>query len=877
MVKRMKEFDEWCAWRSSLVKEHSNAPHSTPRHAEYQLALDIIQWQELYRVSRFRDFLVLYTISPEWERLWSKLWTEFDELDDRCRLLRVPDGWKQGCSEYREEEDRLNRMFQSLRVRYLEVSPPTGLTFPSPACPLSAWIRRHQGTTYSTNAEREYSWRATLSDWELFRSLSKDISRQTSILSSTERSSYQILEDWWCSAYSSPHLIAAVREFVSKHEDISIIDEDCLPYDSEENDEILDETLGRESLYHSRCFQLWVLEFNPLKWEPFISFHYATRLEVARCDAIRQASLQRMGYACLFQEKAPLPNEYIPALRDQYVPWQGDRSPARLPHHLWDVTECCTVTVSELPGVPEYTCISHTWGRWRLNSSASIPGVPWPVPENSLYNVCMLPDMFFQLGVRYIWFDLFCIPQDGSLIADIEIGRQTEIFRRASNCVAWLHDVCSWGSVRSALDWIGLRFLTSTTAVQYADVDYSSALRHAEEGAAQDWPELIKTLTQPDGSGTLQPASWFSSLWTLQEAVLCPDMELCSQDWDVLTDRRGNHLTLAVFCGLISEFNRVCVRDWTDGPTQESLEGLYPLPWSRNPAPEGARELVQVLIQTRLSYALETRSPSTVLMTAPVRQCTSDREPAIMSAIGITEWYNRRLSRGLRPHEGTHQKVFGLYDLDFVREAARKFGAGFYYGEVEDISRLTDDDCTNGPDEKHTGSMLPFSGFTRSGDRAARSQGAMLDPDRLRKDHPAVEGWQVLPNGAVRISMAGIMASSEEYHVSSTKMSGMAWWAGQDPGQPPETSDFILSLRGIACVGDDSKAADVVYAVALFTDFRWQYGLLLQSPCCGVDRFGTRTLVKIGKYLLRDAGQYTHNHIRPPAMPNSTVVDWLVV
>lgn len=873
----MKEFDEWCAWRSSVVKEHSSAPQSTRRQAEYQLMLDIHQWEELYSASRFRDLLVLYKHSPEWERLWSRLWAEFDELDERCRLLRVPDGWKQRCSEYRAEEERKNQMFRLELERHLEVSSSSDFSVSRPACPLSAWLRRHQGTTYSTNAGREYSWRATLSDWELFRSLSRDGSQQMIMLSSTERSSYQILEDWWCSAYSSPHLIAAVRDFVSKHEDISLIDEECFPYNVEEDDEILDDTLCRESLYHSRCFQLWVLEFNPLKWEPFSSFTSATRLEVARCDTIKQANLQRMGYACLFQEKAPPPNEYIPALRDQYVPWLDDQSPAGLPHYLWDVAECRTVTVSEMPDVPEYTCISHTWGRWRLNSSASIPGVPWPVPENSLYNVCMLPDMFFQLGVRYVWFDLFCIPQDGSLIADIEIGRQTEIFRRANNCVAWLHDVCSWGSVRSALDWIGLRFLTSTTAIQYPGVDYFSALRHAEEGAAQDWPELIKTLTQPDGSDTLQPASWFSSLWTLQEAVLCPDMKLCSQDWDVLTDRRGNQLTLAVFCGLISEFNRVCVRDWTDGPNRDSLEEIFPLPWSRNPAPEGTKELVQVLTQTRLSQAIETRSPMAVLMTAPVRQCTSHRELAIMSAIGITDWYNRRLSRGLRPQEGTHHKVFGLYDIDFVREAARKFGAGFYYGEVyEDVSRLTDSDCTNGPNEEHIGSMLPFSGFTRLGDRAARSQGDMLDPARLRKDHPAVAGWEVLPNGAVRMSTAGIMASSEEYHVLPAKMTGMAWWAGQDPRQSPGTSDFLRSLRDIACGDDDSKAADVVYAVALFTDLRWQYGVLLQSPRCGVDRFGTRRLVKIGKYLLRNAGRYTHS-LNPPAMPEGTVVDWLVV
>ena len=35
----------------------------------------------------------------------------------------------------------------------------------------------------------------------------------------------------------------------------------------------------------------------------------------------------------------------------------------RLPYYLWDISRACTVVVTELPEIPAYTCISHTWGR----------------------------------------------------------------------------------------------------------------------------------------------------------------------------------------------------------------------------------------------------------------------------------------------------------------------------------------------------------------------------------------------------------------------------------------------------------------------------------------------------------------------------------
>jgi hypothetical protein len=46
-----------------------------------------------------------------------------------------------------------------------------------------------------------------------------------------------------------------------------------------------------------------------------------------------------------------------------------------------------------------------------------------------------------QCGTRYVWFDLFCIPQEGGEIMAREIARQALIFRNAKVAVAWLNDI----------------------------------------------------------------------------------------------------------------------------------------------------------------------------------------------------------------------------------------------------------------------------------------------------------------------------------------------------------------------------------------------------------------------------------------------------
>ena len=87
------------------------------------------------------------------------------------------------------------------------------------------------------------------------------------------------------------------------------------------------------------------------------------------------------------------------------------------PYYLWDRIERRTV-IAHRSESPHYIVITHTWGRWRKIpfSDVPVPGVLWPVPENTLFNVISLPSLLARVpfAARYIWFDLFCIPQNMS-------------------------------------------------------------------------------------------------------------------------------------------------------------------------------------------------------------------------------------------------------------------------------------------------------------------------------------------------------------------------------------------------------------------------------------------------------------------------------
>jgi len=60
------------------------------------------------------------------------------------------------------------------------------------------------------------------------------------------------------------------------------------------------------------------------------------------------------------------------------------------------------------------------------------------------------------------------------------------------------------------------------------------------------------------------------------------------------------------------------------------------------------------------------------------RSCTGQRAEAIMSVMGITDWYTSHIrAHGTPPAQD--KLVLEKYPLEFVRETAQKLGAAFYF------------------------------------------------------------------------------------------------------------------------------------------------------------------------------------------------------
>ena len=140
---------------------------------------------------------------------------------------------------------------------------------------------------------------------------------------------------------------------------------------------------------------------------------------------------------------------------------------------------------------PKYAAYSHTLGRWRLQPSVDVhvEGVPWPIPENSLFQVTNLRWLMAQVPTHtgYIWFDLLCIPQNTSdplfgPRAQIEIANQAEIFRLADIAIAWFNWRPRWSGLRSAVERLVLLYAScDNTSTYQSDAAFEKATVAASE------------------------------------------------------------------------------------------------------------------------------------------------------------------------------------------------------------------------------------------------------------------------------------------------------------------------------------------------------------------------------------------------------------
>lgn len=777
--------------------------------------------------------------------------------------------------------------------------------------PLGDSVENFDGINETADGRKGYA--RALANWNrttnLLLSRSDDL-RFRNTLTQSQHHSFQLLNEWWVGKIQEKFLSEAVQHALNVAASARTADHDHLDFD---------EARARlsESRYHKEMFLLFQLEFvyetrllHINEPGTFVGFVQAQRERCAQYAALQRVASSFIGRdinpqgECGHEEQhtsmeldtclaSKLKSPVIPACIES-CPWlqiRGDRE--RFPYYLWDVVEKRTIETHSLECCPEYTCVSHTWGRWcKENEPAvSIPGVPWLVPQNTKFVVEDLPEMLltaFRIG--YVWFDLLCIPQDRSERALIEISRQAAIFGNAYSVIAWLNDALCWDGLRTVSKWLSFFYLKTSVAVEGGrynvfelDEDDEVFLDDAIElyiWDTEDFPDKSFGSQEIENIGA--PVPWFSSLWTLQEICLRPDMILCNRSWEPLTAgpdtlipldhlvaldnylgrgtyRKGlptNDLVLDGFADYVKATN---LSQYAD---EDSVESSKP-----NELP-GYKDLSALLTDTWMSE-LNWISPAAIFTFGQLRKCKKSRAEAIMSAVGATDWYNPYVKKhGNEPREDN--LVLGLYPVEFLNEALAKIGPTFFtaihinLGYIRDTVYLRKG-CWILSENRHpVGSMLPFTATPTS----------MLPPQKYAfgsYSHPSVQSWRIMEDGSLHITRAGILTSEQLPDVGEDMLIVPL------PDEDGElTSDSEIDTvsgdlnQWLRSFSNPQEAPN--FAVSLYQQIYWskavpgpQVGLLLKQ----VGQIGSQAvLVKVGQFFTKSLSTWD---------VEATDVDWIVL
>lgn len=195
---------------------------------------------------------------------------------------------------------------------------------------------------------------------------------------------------------------------------------------------------------------------------------------------------------------------------------------------------------------PKYAILTYTWGRFRAPSGSpalKIKGVTWRVPpiQEQHFTVDAFQNLIAVMGrtVDFAWIDVCCIDQEDTATKMFEVGRQAGIFKQATYAYAWLnfhtHD-----QLQSLFDNI----LDLDSVISGWDLWELSEIQKQSV-----LPRLRRIFSDLQ---SLMQDPWFTSLWTLQEAVLRRDAMILSTEGRPLSlkFRREHSIRLEMFCNL---------------------------------------------------------------------------------------------------------------------------------------------------------------------------------------------------------------------------------------------------------------------------------------------------------------------------------------
>lgn len=282
---------------------------------------------------------------------------------------------------------------------------------------------------------------------------------------------------------------------------------------------------------------------------------------------------------------------------------------------------------------PHYRAISYTWGRWRLRPGqkrrdpAALrkpPGVPWEIPRvdsthftpaqlaRALDTVCNPRDTNL-IPVVFVWLDLACIDQRLGPLPMLEVGRQAGIFARSDGVAVWLSHVVPTpaGTKPSGA---AVAEITQTRPKNRVKLEsrtrekprVQALLKDLERGLglfrrAADESTILEMSLQ-DVQAIYQAVSmllsdpWWSSLWTLQEAMLGRESFFILGNGAILRDDSAEKYTLQEFARIY----RQSIHRVTAGKPLSDLAWQNAEPWvtaKKQPGGETRQSVMWSLIE----------------------------------------------------------------------------------------------------------------------------------------------------------------------------------------------------------------------------------------------------------------------------------------
>ena len=282
--------------------------------------------------------------------------------------------------------------------------------------------------------------------------------------------------------------------------------------------------------------------------------------------------------------------------------------------------------------------------------------------------------------------------------------------------------------------------------------------------------------------------------------------------------------------------------------------GIYDshTPEDYGPWPLGPSQLADLVLNQQIFSRYTSRT--NILIQGNTRQCTGRRAEAIMSILGITNWFKEVSD----PSERERDMVLGMYPLSFVNEAVKVIGPEFFLAQKGITSTYTSLDYFFG---SARGSILPFSNLDPTRNRGRKDVKNPIYEVHDARFHPAIRSWTFNRNGSISMKQAGILGSTDSAH--------------------PMVMNAIVLLTQYQIHEVQIRLGEwlqkqpkyyCTYAVNISRDL----GIILQGFQIGCSR--PKHMIKVGCYeILDDADEARWILLEPFHWVPSQEVDWVVL